>query len=152
MQNCDECNERLNKFIEIYNPNIAQSLQYNSIVLSVGYLSFFSILYSVQKHIDKIGILVTAILMLSSVFLYVMNEVWKMYLNQEYTKEKTKNWLLYVEKKITLNEMDVSNVQKSIEIHIPYQKFYPISLYGSIITAFFAVALLIYYCFLALIK
>lgn len=140
----------LNKHSELFKTSVSETVRYTSLIFSLGYISFISMLHMVYKSVDLNSLIGIVFFITLSCTFFILNEIWKMTLDSKYIRGVHDNWKLFLEDKIDLNELELKNIEKNTNIYDCYRKIYPIIFWLNLGTGFIALFIFIFKLFVML--
>ncbi len=141
---CNNCIERLKLHFEHFKRSADEEQKYTSLVCSLGYVTLISIFSFIQKNLIIQHKCIFICCLFISIFPFIINEIWKMYMGIENNKYQNEQWSRNFKGLITLDEMLMNINKKEIEIFSNYERFYYFTFYTSLIFGIIASAILFF--------
>jgi hypothetical protein len=145
-RNCAITVERLKIYYDNFKGHVDDSARYTSTIMSIGYASLVSLLGFARNHINKISFIWAFIFLIISLIAFIVNEVWKMYLEQKLIGKESELWSKLFNDP---NYFLANFIEDSHKLHdtegASYYKFYPWSFKISL-AAFLSAFIVLWEC------
>ena len=119
-----------------------ESSKYTSFVFSLGYATMITIFSTIHKYLAVQPKAIFICFFFISIVLFIINEIWKMYLGINYHSYKNHLWRQNIEGKINLDQLEFELNKYDLKLFEPYEQFYYPSFWLSLIFGFLAAILL----------
>jgi hypothetical protein len=152
---CEYCLERMKLLFKDFESETGNESKYTSMVFSLGFVTLISFFSYIHKYMELETILLTIILLIISISMFILNEIYKMRMGITRRKHESNLWKLHYQNpnEMNLDKLEINKNQNIIKQFELYNKFYPWSFWPSLVTGILAgLVLLIFSCKLFLIR
>ena len=136
----DDVEKRKTEILRIYSALYDKAATYVNIIMAIGYAGFFAVWSNMKVYMSAFDMRLSALCMLTSVVIFVMWEVAKMYITSANLHQVQDILKFHAEFDAKL----IALYQQEAMINVHFMRLWPIVLFLTIVTALVATSILIY--------
>ena len=145
-KDCTYCLKRMNILLKDFKESSDESSKYTSFVFSIGYVTMITIFSTIHKYLAIQPKAVFVCLLFVSIILFLINEIWRMYMSIYLHAHKSNLWKQNLDGKINLDQLEYEANKYGLKLFEPYEKFYFPSFWISLICGILAAIVLFLEC------
>ena len=124
-KDCNECLNRAKLMFSHYRRNAEEEGKYTTLVFSLGYVTMMTIYSTMHHYLTFQRKAVFICFLFVSLFLFILNEIWKMLVGMFVYKNEGKLWEQHFDDKISLDELEKQDLTYWVKLYNIYENAYP---------------------------